>query len=160
MDLSRHKYCSSCVHKLPPACFLKDYEANTGSRVYSLCIACCEKAREKGRGRKRKASQAVQPVLPLLLPPIPQSLAVEAGATAVTTLPVRPDISADLPVEPNPSAHTAANVSTGFLPVHEWSYIQSFHTEIGLLQIESCSRCLQRWFKLKLTSRVCARCVY
>ena len=54
------KYCSGCIQKLPPSCFLKDTLASPTSRVYATCIQCRDK-RKNASNKKRAALQSLDP---------------------------------------------------------------------------------------------------
>jgi hypothetical protein len=53
------KYCSGCIQKLSPSCFLKDTLASPTSRVYASCIQC--RTKSKAYSKKRAALRSLDP---------------------------------------------------------------------------------------------------
>ena len=54
MDPNASKYCSRCVHKLPPSAF---FNALRPSKPFSFCVPCRERSRVSNQ--KRRAQQAL-----------------------------------------------------------------------------------------------------
>src|SRR5271168_4982274 len=62
------------------------------------------------------------------------------------------------PEPPPPRPAQPAQPEPGFLPAEQWEWIQGFHTAMAAVEMETCSRCLERWFEMDLRHNVCRRC--
>ena len=51
-----------------------------------------------------------------------------------------------------------AQPEPGFLPAEQWGWIQGFHKAMAAVEMETCSRCQERWFEMDLKHNVCHRC--
>src|SRR5271163_1143621 len=54
------------------------------------------------------------------------------------------------PEPPPPRPAQPAQPEPGFLPAEQWEWIQGFHTAMAAVEMETCSRCLERWFEMDL----------
>lgn len=46
----------------------------------------------------------------------------------------------------------------GFVPHEQWQWIRGFHEELAAVEMETCSRCRERWFEMDLKDAVCHSC--
>ena len=176
------KCCCQCAHHLPLSSFLKDVltdATDPTARVYATCIPCRAKATESRK--KRAALQALDPNIrptkhvryskagpqdtplgPRLPPPpiaqLPALLTDLRPPRAPVTGPTEP------PPVPQPSPVPVTDrldrpaVPIGFLPVHEWQYIQDFNQAMAAVRMETCQRCQEHGFSMDLKDGVCHRC--
>jgi hypothetical protein len=152
------KYCSSCVKKLPLSSFLADASADLGSKVFKTCITCRRSKREAAQPFRpdvppnRPATRPAQPPesrpsiphprsYPSIVPPDPPGSRPGSPCGAVPTPPP--------PIEPR---------AASFLPAEQWGYIQSFHTAMDKVEMETCRRCKARWFAMDLKHGICHAC--
>ena len=171
------KYCAWCVQKLLLSLFLKD-PSNPASKLLSTCASCRVKAAAK---RKREDShprdprvpaknrRAAPPVATLARPELPPR--AEPIPPPPTALPPRPEPSPRVPTRspprPPPRPEESRPVcppvlppppTPGFLPADQWQWIQSFHKAMAAVEMETCSRCKERWFTMDLKDEICHRC--
>jgi hypothetical protein len=147
------KYCSGCIQKLPPSCFLKDTLASPTSRVYASCIQC--RAKSKASSKKRATLQSLDPNIqptkrvcrsktrpqPTVLAPLPLNPPIEAPHPPLNPL-VEP-LLPQAPVTDRPPTEP-----TGFLPTDEWQRIRDFNQAMEDIQMETCQRCQEHGFSM------------
>ena len=145
------KYCGRCPHKLLLSCFLQD-PSNPSSRVLSLCASC--RVKVAAATRKRKALQPLDPIRRPAPPAEPQPCPIPP--------PLRPGPGPPPPLRPEPALHVPPPPppppTPGFLPAEQWGWIQNFHKAMAAVEMETCSRCQERWFEMDLKHNVCHRC--
>jgi hypothetical protein len=161
------RYCSVCIKKLSPPFFLRDAIALPQSKVFATCYICRERRRLHPPKRKRTALQELDPnipppaqrrALPTLRAPVRSSVLVQAP-----TPPVRPPLP---PVRPTPPTALStgqpnpppAPPIAGFLPIDQWQTLHNFHTHLGTIKMDTCTRCNARWFDMRLKDGVCYAC--
>jgi hypothetical protein len=168
------KYCSSCTQKRPLLSFLKDTLASPNSRVFATCINC-RVAKKKRTNKKRAALQSLDPNIqpakrvrdsntgpqPIIqAPPNPPSILPNLLESCLDPRPTPPPptqlshpqspirVPTPLPAQPEP----------GYLPSDQWQWIQGFHKAMAAVEMETCSRCKERWFSMDLKDNVCHSC--
>jgi hypothetical protein len=120
-------------------------------------------------------AQPVQPARPVQPPtdPLQHVEPVQQGFFAANTpaptqhaQPLQPaaHLQPIQPVQPGllaantPAPTQPAQPEPGFLPAEQWGWIQSFHKAMAAVEMETCSRCQERWFEMDLKHNVCHRC--
>ena len=143
------KWCNVGFHKLPISLFLKDSTAPTDSRIYSSCYRCREKAAQR---RKSKRSITDDHDLNEAI------TALERPARSINTPPPRILPLESLPIQISPQRPSPIHRPDSFLPPSEWNIVQDFYRQLKNIQMETCSRCNERWFDMKLKDNICYKC--
>jgi hypothetical protein len=158
--LMESKCCSVCAQKRVLSCFLKNPSANPGTKVFSTCIPCRDKAKKRralqplDANRPSKRPDVSRPLFeaptnPSILLVSSTSAANSASNPAPAASPVplsippaqpRPIQSVQRPVQPQPIL-PAQPQAAGFLPAEQWGYIQRFNAAMEEVKMETCLRC-------------------
>lgn len=165
-------YCSVCIKKVLPSLFLEDAVALPQSKIFATCYICREKGRLRRRKRKALAETDLNIPPPLRRPTL-HSLQVPFRSSETIQPPLPPVCSPPPPVRPplppvrptpptilstgQPNPPSAPPIA-GFLPTDQWQTLHDFHTHLGTIKMDTCTRCNARWFDMRLKDGVCHTC--
>jgi hypothetical protein len=94
------------------------------------------------RVRPQQPLQPLQPHASQLMQPVQRQV-----PQSIPSAQPRPIQSVQRLVQPQPIL-PAQPQAAGFFPPEQWEYIQSFHATMNQVEMETCSRCKERWFAM------------
>ena len=165
------KYCSRCPKKLDFCFFVKDPSVSYTStaKIYNICYYCREKAQLK-RKRTDTVSDLTLTTLPRsvtpFLGPLPQSTTTINPPPSFTNLQMPPPPVTDLRMPPSPVTDPqmppppvfGPEPRPSFLLSDQWKLRETFYEELDKIKIETCLRCKERWFDMRLQAKICHNC--
>ena len=149
--------------------FVKDRSTayTSTTKLYSVCYIYREKLRLK---RKRTNTNLIPTTLPRsvtpLLGPFLQSTTTINPPPLITDPRMPPPSFTNLQMPPPPVTDPqmppppvfGPEPSPGFLPSDQWKLRETFYEELDKIKMETCLRCKERWFNMRLQAEICYNC--
>jgi ATP-dependent DNA helicase PIF1 len=136
--------------------FLKDL-LDPNSKIMAACFSC------RTSQAKSKAKRALQPSDLNLRPlkRIRQPVRALTGLDMVGShplTPLAPLLPSPLRLLPSPPLIPITPILPSFIPDDQWQLIQDFNKAMADEQMETCQRCRERWFSMRLRAGICHSC--